>query len=177
MVYLVLIAIGVFFLACTAILLLERRRQSRVASGEISVQPDSSKLTQMWANSDALEIVRFAVANMHPATVKGWPVDALRRYTGALKALPLEPNVDVEGVTFAFTSFLKEAVGIHKWRRGEGPLPAGYTPTANALLEREQMTEQLIKEKAEKEKVEKAEVAALTQVLRETGRLASPTKP
>jgi len=162
MVYLVLIAIGVFFLACTAILLLERRRQSRVASGEISVQPDSSKLTQMWANSDALEIVRFAVANCHPASVRGWPVAALRRYTSALKALPLEPNVDVEGVTFAFTSFLEEALAFHKWRRGEGPQPMGYTPAPGALEANEK---------------EKAEVAALTQVLRETGRLASPTKP
>lgn len=133
---------------------------------------DLDRVKAQWANHDALVLIQYLIANLHPSQARIWPRKELERYRDALPHIDFgggalgEHTPDIEGIQFAITSHLKEIDEFDGWRRGERPQPGGYRVSEETLKKNLQLQE-------EKAKQEQAEVDALTKVLRETGRLAS----
>jgi hypothetical protein len=51
-------------------------------------EPGSETRALSIALNDAIDIVRFAVANLHPMTVRGWPYKTLQALSEILPTLP-----------------------------------------------------------------------------------------
>jgi len=58
-----------------------------IDSGRLG-DPESSARALSTTLTDSLAVVRFAVANLDPLTVRGWPYDELRRVGAAIATLP-----------------------------------------------------------------------------------------
>jgi hypothetical protein len=64
----------------------------------------------------AKAVVQFAVGNLEPSTVRGWPYEALRAFADGLLRLP---DADVQDQTLAsdLCTFAKNAAGYEEYRR------------------------------------------------------------
>jgi len=76
----------------------------------------------------AMEIVRFAVQNLPPQFVVGWPHDALATFARCLEMLPTTTDHDKE-LCQELLTFAGEASELAKERRSRRGLPPGPPPT------------------------------------------------
>lgn len=74
---------------------------------------------------ECLTIARFAVANLPPETIRGWPVEALRRMTLGLKDLP-DYDVNDRDMAIDLLNFADECAQ-HEIRRRALPPPVRLT--------------------------------------------------
>lgn len=76
--------------------------------------PDAQKALDADALSFALELVQFAVGNLPPQSVRGWPVEALRRFADLI--VDLCPNTHTELLAQEFYRFADEIDAVEKFR-------------------------------------------------------------
>lgn len=74
---------------------------------------------------DCLTIARFAIANLPPEVIRGWPVDALRRMIHGLKDLP-DYDVNDRDMAIDLLNFADECAE-HEARRRALPPPVKLT--------------------------------------------------
>jgi len=94
--------------------------KQQLALAELSgVDGAGERLKRLFeAFSQAMEVVRFAIGNLHPLTVRGWPYEALQALSVTLPTIPSAERFPQElAVTFAYFAGLCE-----KWEtaRAEG---------------------------------------------------------
>jgi hypothetical protein len=112
----------------------------KLADAQLGSDADVAKLLRD-AFHDALTIVQFAVANLDPATVAGWPHEVLVRVADAIEKIPnmdrhkaeLPPDLrHFAGIAATFEAFRKER-DKHKVVTAAGPEDFGpKTPEAAA---------------------------------------------
>jgi hypothetical protein len=74
---------------------------------------------------ECLTIARFAVANLPPETIRGWPVEALRRMILGLKDLP-DYDVNDRDMALDLLNFADDCAQ-HELRRRGAPPPTKLT--------------------------------------------------
>jgi hypothetical protein len=98
---------------------LERELESTKASKTkqaVVVNESERNEALIKALDPARAIIQFAVANLNPESVRGWPYEALRGYADALDAV--NAAQDPETTTFAMTlrDFARSAEEIDRFR-------------------------------------------------------------
>lgn len=89
---------------------------------------------------DAMRIVQFAVANLEPTTVRGWPYEALAALAEAIDRIPMD--VYVKEMSQDLRDFASLAAGYEEFRRERdkirpvtAALPSDFGPqTAEAAF-------------------------------------------
>lgn len=88
-------------------------RKQRDAMFNADSEGRVTRLTDALAR--ALHIVQYAVGNLDPATVAGWPYEDLAALARLLPGLPL--TEDIQGLMVVFDEFAKTAEGFEAYRR------------------------------------------------------------
>lgn len=115
----------------------EVERQAREGRTSMA-SPEAAAMLAAFRH--ALRIVQFAVANLHPATIRSWPHEGLRAVADVLEALGEGDDLQLAA---DFRSFAKLAAGFEAYRAEHTPpvVPASaedwgpQTPEAKAVWE------------------------------------------
>jgi hypothetical protein len=101
-----------------------RKAQARVADLEkqlVDAQlQDASGLVPklVEALKSANTVVQFAVGNLDPTTVRGWPYEALRTIADTITAIPgLRDDADMRSLVEEYRNFAGVAAGLEEFRR------------------------------------------------------------
>ena len=84
-------------------------------SAKLGPDPEFAKHT-IEAFRVTIPIIQFAVSNMHPSTVRGWPYEALRDVSAYLEALP-GADANDHALAHEFVEIAKLAQGYEEFRR------------------------------------------------------------
>ena len=90
----------------------ELRRNIRTLERE----DPSGRVTRLFQTlDDALTVARYAVGNLDPSTVRGWPFEALRALGERLQSLP-GATAEHTHLGLEFVNFAREAEAVEKGR-------------------------------------------------------------
>lgn len=103
------------------------------AARDAALTQDPSGLVPSLVNGmlDAFEIIRFAVGNLDPRTVRGWPYKNLDRFANRLKDLPGAPRIPKE-TALEFVAFAYEARLLEEDRAAH---PDSYPTTPTQVVD------------------------------------------
>jgi hypothetical protein len=98
---------------------LDAKIQELQAQLEAAKLADPTNTIQTYRDAfcTAVKIVQFAVANLDPATVKGWPHEALRKLADMLPSLPGMTGLGLEDAPDYWRKFASKAAEYEEWRR------------------------------------------------------------
>lgn len=88
---------------------------------------------------DCLTIARFAVANLPPETIRGWPYEALREVSKNIHALP-DFSTNDRDMALDLLAFAKDAEDLELRRKATATAPTKFT--VEELAERQRQLEQ-----------------------------------
>lgn len=80
---------------------------------------ESSDATLLFVARAAIEVVRFAVANLPPETTKNWPTEALRKIAVRLSSMP-DASPDDQELSITLFGFADECDLLDGRRRAIG---------------------------------------------------------
>lgn len=89
--------------------------ERQLADAKLGPDPEFAKHT-IEAFRATLPLIQFAVGNLHPSAVRGWPHETLKRVAEFLKALP-DADVNDHALAHEFVEVAKLAQGYEEFRR------------------------------------------------------------
>ena len=91
------------------------REELKAARGDALALGNKLSGTLLITARASIEIVRFAVANLPPQTIKGWPTKALFTVADGLSALP-EFDTEHRDLAIELKAFAREADALERER-------------------------------------------------------------